>query len=78
MWSDAFLCLQFPRLARWTVYAVGLRGETQQGIHEFEMTEVRFRWRRSAQAWIRMTQRRMHQQFEPYIEFEVRPIPPVG
>jgi hypothetical protein len=82
MWPDAFLCLQFPQLARWTVYAVRLRDETQddtapgQGTHEFEMTEVRFRWRRSASVWITMTQRRMASQGKPRLEFEVRALHP--
>jgi hypothetical protein len=80
MWFDASLCMQWPRMARWTVYAVGLRDETQddlapgQGSHEFEMTEVRFRWRRSASAWITMTHNEMAKEGKPYIAFEVRPL----
>lgn len=50
MWlvlADALLCLAVPGAARWTV--VGIDRDTGEDI---AMPEVRFRWRRSARAWI--------------------------
>lgn len=46
MWSDAMLCLLFPKLTRWTVVVVNrVSGE------EYPMDRVRFRWHGNAQVW---------------------------
>ena len=47
MWFDALLCFKVPRLARWTVVVV----DRNTGA-DLPMPAVKFRWRRSVDAWL--------------------------